>query len=230
MAGTIVDNAVNVLGASAAFYRSDEPARGLTVEFALSPDVAYYGDGTIGHRPALVVPNQSTGAFSVSLPANATVRPSGSKYIATIIRHGKRLVSTDGFVVLEGETHSIGDLVTITGSLPGPEGPPGPVDRLLVSVSNTNYTIPANVGFVRSITNLTAARTFTLPRANLVQPGDSVLVWDQHGSAGTFSISVTCNAADTIPNGLFLSIRAIDTAYGWEEYISDGVSKWFGIS
>ena len=116
MAGTIVDNAVNVLGASAAFYRSDEPARGLTVEFALSPDVVYYGDGTFGHRPALVVPNQATGAFSVSLPANATIRPSGSKYIATIIRHGKRLVSTDGFVVLEGETHSIGDLVTIAGS------------------------------------------------------------------------------------------------------------------
>jgi len=75
--------------------------------------------------------------------------------------------------------------------------------------------------------SITAARIVTLPAANTCPLGFRLLVLDQSGSAsGVNTITLTRAGADTVNGG---TTAVINTAYGYRELITDGVSKWTQI-
>jgi hypothetical protein len=75
--------------------------------------------------------------------------------------------------------------------------------------------------------SISAARIVTLPAANTCPAGFRLLVLDQSGSAsGVNTITLTRAGADTVNGGTTV---VINTAYGFREVVTDGVSKWTQI-
>ena len=91
------------------------------------------------------------------------------------------------------------------------------------SVADANKTLLAtDAGAI--YTSISAARVVTLPLANSVPIGKTLIVVDSSGSAsGVNTITLTRAGADTINGG---TTSAIITAFGDREVMSDGVSKW----
>lgn len=92
-----------------------------------------------------------------------------------------------------------------------------------VKVADTNYVMASTDGIV-GWSSITAPRTNTLPPAASVPAGYIVRVGDFSGSAtGVNSITTGPSGTDTIVGP---GTPTVTTGYGWDRYMSDGVSKW----
>lgn len=89
---------------------------------------------------------------------------------------------------------------------------------------DANYTILATDRTVGTNAAFTASRTFTLPAANAVNPGQEIVVADFQGTVtGTNTLVISRAGSDTI-NGV--TSVTIASAYGAYLFKSDGSSKW----
>lgn len=97
------------------------------------------------------------------------------------------------------------------------------IDRR-VTVDNAAYTILNTDLVVAQIGTMSAARTFTLPVANTMEPGSKIIVIDESGTVtNTNKIIVSRSSTDTI-NGA--TSKEITSAYGFLILECDGLSKW----
>ncbi len=91
-------------------------------------------------------------------------------------------------------------------------------------VADVNYTIVPSDKTV-SLTSISASRTLTLPAANSVNAGYSIIIVDESGSiTSSHTLSIARAGSDLI-NGASTSI-VIASAYGGRVLVSDGVSNW----
>lgn len=91
-------------------------------------------------------------------------------------------------------------------------------------VGNTAYSILTTDRTVGTNAAFTASRTWTLPAANAVNPGQEIIVADYQGTVtGTNTLVVSRAGADTVNGGTAVTITAANGAYLLK---SDGVSKW----
>jgi hypothetical protein len=91
-------------------------------------------------------------------------------------------------------------------------------------VGNTAYAILTTDRTVGTNAAFTASRTWTLPAANAVNPGQEIVVADYQGTVtGTNTLVISRAGADTINGGTTATISA---ANGGLLLRSDGVSKW----
>lgn len=89
---------------------------------------------------------------------------------------------------------------------------------------DTNYTILATDRTVGTSTSLTAPRTWTLPAASAVNPGQRILIADYAGGVtNTNTLTVTRAGSDTVNGATSVTINVTNGAY---ELIPDGISKW----
>lgn len=87
----------------------------------------------------------------------------------------------------------------------------------IYSIAATDRVVGTNAAF-------TASRTWTLPAANAVNPGQSILVADFQGTVtGTNTLVIARAGSDTINGGTSVSISAANGAF---ILVSDGSSKW----
>jgi hypothetical protein len=87
----------------------------------------------------------------------------------------------------------------------------------IYSILTTDRTVGTNAAF-------TASRTWTLPAANGVNPGQEIVVSDFQGTVTAVNTLVISRAgADTVNGGTTVTITAANGAYLLK---SDGVSKW----
>jgi hypothetical protein len=94
-------------------------------------------------------------------------------------------------------------------------------DKLVASVSDTNYTADLTAGTI-TYPSLTAARTVTLPTAVGLR-GKEYIIKDRSGAAGTYTIIVDGNGAETIDGS---ATAVINKNYGVLKVKSDG-ANWF---
>jgi len=86
------------------------------------------------------------------------------------------------------------------------------------------YTILATDRTVGTNAAFTASRTWTLPAANAVNPGQEIVVADFQGTVTASNTLVVQRAgADTVNGGTSVTITAANGAYLFK---SDGISKW----
>lgn len=86
------------------------------------------------------------------------------------------------------------------------------------------YTILATDRYVYTNAAFTASRTWTLPAANSVNPGQSLVIDDAQGTlTAANTLVVTRAGTDTVNGGTSFTL---DVAYGRLILKSDGVSKW----
>ncbi|WP_036010779.1 hypothetical protein [Bradyrhizobium yuanmingense] len=97
------------------------------------------------------------------------------------------------------------------------------VDRF-TGQGNANYTILASDRVVGTNAAFTASRTWTLPAANAVNAGHSLIVADFQGTVtGSNTLIIARAGSDTINGGTSVTISSANGAYLlW----SDGSSKW----
>jgi hypothetical protein len=93
---------------------------------------------------------------------------------------------------------------------------------------DSNYTILSTDRTVGTTAAFTAARTWTLPAANSVNPGQTILVADYYGGvSGVYTLTIARAGSDTI-NGSTSAV--IKSPYGRIELRSDGTSKWSSVA
>lgn len=86
------------------------------------------------------------------------------------------------------------------------------------------YTILATDRVVVTSASFTASRTWTLPAANAINAGQSIMVADLVGGvSATNTLVISRAGADTINGGTTVTLSSANGAY---LLISDGVSKW----
>ncbi len=106
----------------------------------------------------------------------------------------------------------------------GARGPTGFNIDQMTTIGDANLSITATTRTVATTTTLTATRTFTLPLANAINAGQTIVVLDQQGAVnGANVITVAAAGADTI-NGV-TSVN-ISTQYGGAIFTSNGSNKW----
>jgi hypothetical protein len=85
------------------------------------------------------------------------------------------------------------------------------------SILTTDRTVGTNAAF-------TASRTWTLPAANAVNPGQEIIVADYQGTVtATNTLVISRAGTDTVNGGTSVTISAANGAYLFK---SDGISKW----
>lgn len=199
---------------------------------------------------ALATVNSNVGSFgSASVVPNFTVNAKGlitAAGSATVVAPAGTLTgATLAPNVLNSSLTGVGALssgslaagfspvgVAIGGSgnstAPGARGPTGFNIDQLTTVGDANLSISSTTRTVATTATLTAARTFTLPAANALNPGQRLVIIDQAGGInGSNVISVVRAGSDTI-NGA--SSVSISTQFGGIILTSDGVSKYTAIS
>lgn len=98
------------------------------------------------------------------------------------------------------------------------------IDAARANIGDANATIAATDRVVMTSAALTTARTWTLPAANAVNPGQTLYVVDLTGAVTpTNKITIARAGSDTIDGGTSIDLT---TAYGGILFVSDGVSKW----
>lgn len=86
------------------------------------------------------------------------------------------------------------------------------------------YTILPTDRVVGTNAAFTASRTWTLPAANAVNPGQSILVADFQGTVtGSNTLVIARAGSDTINGGISVTISSANGAF---LLVSDGTSKW----
>jgi hypothetical protein len=91
-------------------------------------------------------------------------------------------------------------------------------------ISNTG-DVNASIGTAakyHGVTALSAPRIIMLPLSDSLRDGDEFVIQDESGSAGTHTISVAAQGADTV-----LGTTTITTNYGRRTVIKRGVGKFF---
>jgi hypothetical protein len=93
---------------------------------------------------------------------------------------------------------------------------------------DANYTILATDGAVVTNAAFTLSRTFTLPAANAVKPGQRIIVSDEaNGITSTNTLVLSRAGTDTIvAQGTTVTSITLQSAGDAIAVISDGVSKW----
>lgn len=92
------------------------------------------------------------------------------------------------------------------------------------AVGDTNYSVLNTDRIVATNATLTAQRTFTLPLASTMKPGQLIQIIDEFGSInGSNNILVNTTGGNTI-NGV--SSEIIEAQYGQRIFECDGVSKY----
>jgi hypothetical protein len=87
----------------------------------------------------------------------------------------------------------------------------------IYSIAATDRVVGTNAAF-------TASRTWTLPAANAVNPGQTILVADFQGTVtGSNTLIIARAGSDTINGGTSVTINSANGAY---ILVSDGSSKW----
>lgn len=95
-----------------------------------------------------------------------------------------------------------------------------------VTFNNAAYTAVAADRTIAQIGTLSAARVVTLPAANAVPAGTTLLLLDESGTVGgAWSLNWARAGSDTI-NGGTANVVGVAVAYGSSRAESDGVSKW----
>lgn len=95
----------------------------------------------------------------------------------------------------------------------------------LTSHGDSSYTILATDRKVGTSATLTAARTWTLPAASALNPGQELIVQDFKGAvSGTNTLTIQRSGSDTL-NGASTSVT-INSANGGYLFVSDGISNW----
>lgn len=109
-------------------------------------------------------------------------------------------------------------------SAAGARGSSGINIESYTGVGDVAYTILSTDNVVGTTAAFTAARTWTLPAANSVNPGHKLLIADFIGGV-TASNTLTISRAgtDTINGG---STVVLSSGYGGYYLVSDGTSKW----
>lgn len=93
---------------------------------------------------------------------------------------------------------------------------------------NSDYTILATDRTVGTTATLTATRTWTLPAASSVNPGQVITVGDYFGgTSASNKLTVSRAGSDTINGANTIDIT---TAFGRLDLKSDGVSKWSALT
>jgi hypothetical protein len=89
---------------------------------------------------------------------------------------------------------------------------------------DSTYTIIATDRTVGTNAAFTASRTWTLPAANAVNPGQEIIVADFQGTVtGSNTLVISRAGSDTVNGGTSVTITAANGAYLLK---SDGTSKW----
>lgn len=174
--------------------------------------VPYLSGGT-GADPIL-------GAFT--LPSSVT---SGGVacYTSTTAQGSSALLVANGVLVGGGA----GACPSTVTALVGRSSTVLNIDQMTTN-GDSNLSISATTRTVVTTTALTAARTWTLPAANALNAGQSLLIMDQAGAInGANTISVVRSGSDTLNGGTSISILS---QYAGALLVSDGVSKWTSFS
>ena len=126
-----------------------------------------------------------------------------------------------------------GNLADLSGTLSVTHGGTGATSALAARAAlgvdqmslpgDTNYTILPTDRVVGLNATLTATRTWTLPAANSVNPGQTLWVLDQTGGLSGHALSITRSGSDLI-NGT--TTQGLSTAYAGALLVSDGLSHW----
>ena len=94
------------------------------------------------------------------------------------------------------------------------------------SSGDANAVIPAGTGYYYISANLTANRTLTLPAANSVKSGTTLMINDAQGRVvSPYLISVIPAGTDTL-NGGTTSVASIINPYGSATFVSNGSNGW----
>ncbi len=193
-------------------------------QIALGGNVAI--GGALTFSGAFSFTGTLTGATSVTFPTAGT--------LATIA--GAETLTNKTFVCANQTSCIVRLGNDVTGVLPIGNGGTGQTTTAAARSSSglnvdsftghgdSNYTILATDRTVGTNAAFTAARTWTLPAANGVNPGQEVVIADYQGTV-TASNTLTIQRAgsDTVNGGSSVTITAANGAYLFK---SDGVSKW----
>lgn len=82
-------------------------------------------------------------------------------------------------------------------------------------------TIPSGSNY-HGVTALSSPRTLTLPSSDKLKDGQSLIIQDESGAAGTHTISFAAASGDNIYGG-----TTITTNYGRRTCIKRGKGKWY---
>lgn len=96
--------------------------------------------------------------------------------------------------------------------------------NVATNVGDVNYTIAPGKYYVALNAALTVSRTWTLPLANLVPPGNRIRIQDQVGGVSTSNnLIVVPTGSDTI-NGV--ASYTLTSAYAGIDFVSNGTNGW----
>jgi|GEM_PF-5102195 len=74
------------------------------------------------------------------------------------------------------------------------------------------------------ITALSATRTITMAPAASYQDGDEIIIQDESGAAGTYTVTISRSGSDTINGGASVTITS---NYGRRRIIKRGAGKFY---
>lgn len=212
------------VGAAQTYGTLGVPAGGTSITSGTSGGLPFFNSTTTMASSALLTANQ------IMLGGGAGVAPStlGSLGTTTTVLHGNAAgAPTFGAVSLTADVSNTlpvnngGTNGTTPASARGGAGLN--IDQLtghgdsIYTILSTDRTVATNAAF-------TASRTWTLPAANAINPGQQLLVADFQGTVtATNTLVITRAGADTVNGGTSVTINSANGAYLlW----SDGVSKW----
>jgi hypothetical protein len=187
-----------------------------------STTLAYYHVGktiemNVASANTVTVPPNSTTAFPVGTVIPILQYGAGSTSVTP--GAGVTIRAFGGILTLDGQ-YSLGRLRKIAAD----EWEFTATAAGRSSFSDVNYTVLASDRYVAQIGTLTASRTVTLPAANAVPAGTTIVVADESGTVtGSNTLVITRAGSDTINGGTTWTINA---ARGVTSLVSDGTSKW----
>lgn len=195
------------------------------------------GDLTVnGFLSALGGTNISGGGGGSSLTIKdegTTITPSasslnfvGTNVIATNSGNAVTITITTGSVTLPSGLVSGSSQVSYTGLSNIPSGIISGSSQLvsMTQVGDTNYSILSTDRYVVTSTSFTLPRTFTLPLANSVAAGTSIIIEDIIGTVtSTNKLTIARAGSDTIAGS---TSEIIGAAYAARTLRSNGASRW----
>jgi hypothetical protein len=183
---------------------------------------------TTGGSTAIPVVTFNNKGLVTAVTTAAVVAPagtlSGTTLNAAVVSSSLSTLGTIGTGVWQGTSVALGFGGTGQATALAARGSSGLNIESCTSTGNANYTVVASDRCIYH-TALSAPRTDTLPAANSVNAGGSIVIADFAGVATvTNTITATRAGADTI-NGSTSSV-VVNAAYGIAVLISDGTSRW----
>ncbi len=207
---------------------------------ALTGDVTASGPGSAASTLATVNSNVGSFGSSTSIPSvtvNAKGLVTAASGNAVVAPAGTLSGTTLNATVVSSSLTSVGTITsgtwtgtTIAVANGGTGGTTAPAARANLNidkrtaVSNADYTILTTDNHVAQTGTMSASRTFTLPAANAVNPGQVFTIADESGTVTPANTIIISRAgADTIDG---LTATVIGMPYGAVSVFSDGTSKW----